>query len=156
MTRKVFYSFHYENDVFRVQQVRNMGIFEENQPATPNDWEEIKKEGDSSIQKWIDENLEGKSCLIVLIGADTANRKWVKYEIKKAWEAGKGVLGIYIHNLKDPKTGTCNQGDNPFEQFTFKNVVKCYNPESSDAYNDIKGNITHWIEEAISIRNQCK
>lgn len=23
--RKVFYSFHYDNDVFRVQQIRNMG-----------------------------------------------------------------------------------------------------------------------------------
>ena len=23
--RKVFYSFHYNNDVFRVQQIRNMG-----------------------------------------------------------------------------------------------------------------------------------
>lgn len=25
MMRKVFYSFHYEKDVFRVQQVRNIG-----------------------------------------------------------------------------------------------------------------------------------
>lgn len=41
--------------------------------------------------------------MVVLIGEDTAKRKWVKYEIKKAWNEGKGVLGIYIHNLKDPK-----------------------------------------------------
>lgn len=160
MTRKVFYSFHYENDVFRVQQIRNMGLFEENQPATPNDWEKIKKEGKESIKKWIDENLQGKSCLIVLVGSDTANRKWVQYEIKKAWDEGKGVLGIYIHNLKDPKTGKSKQGQNPFEQFTFDDgsklseVVKCYNPKYSDAYNDIKNNINNWIEEAIKIRKK--
>lgn len=156
MKRKVFYSFHYKNDVFRVQQIRNMGLFEENQPATPNDWEEIKKEGKESIKKWIDDNLQGKSCLIVLVGSDTANRKWVQYEIKKAWDEGKGVLGIYIHNLKDPKTGKSKQGQNPFEQFEFSCVVKCYNPKSSNAYNDIKENVANWIEEAIKIRKEYK
>lgn len=160
MTRKIFYSFHYEKDVFRVQQVRNIGKLEGNLPATPNTWEEIKRNGDKEIQKWIDENLAAKSCLVVLIGEDTANRKWVKYEIKKAWNDGKGILGIYIHNLEDPKTGKSKQGKNPFEQFMFEDgsklssIAKCYNPESSDAYNDIANNIEKWIEEAISIRKQ--
>lgn len=27
--RRVFYSFHYENDVMRVQQIRNIGVLEE-------------------------------------------------------------------------------------------------------------------------------
>ncbi len=136
MKRKVFYSFHYEKDVFRVQQVRNIGKLEGNPLATPNTWEEIKRKGDKEIQKWIDENLAGKSCLVVLIGEDTAKRKWVKYEIQKAWNEGKGVLGIYIHNLKDPKSGKCGKGRNPFEQFEFEdgsklsNIVNCYNPKS--------------------------
>ena len=74
----------------------------------------------------------------------------------------KGLLGIYIHNLKDPKKGTCAQGDYPFERFTFtdglnkgrklSSVVKCYNPKSNDAYNDIKSNIESWIEAAIESR----
>lgn len=163
MTRKVFYSFHYEKDVFRVQQIRNIGALEGNQPATPNAWEEVKKKGDSAIQEWIDDNLYGKTCLIVLIGENTANRKWVKYEIEKAWNDGKGVLGIYIHNLKDPKTGKGIKGNNPFETFTFKksgkklsNLVRCYNPSSDDAYNDIADNIEDWIEEAIKIRKEYK
>lgn len=105
MIRKVFYSFHYAKDVFRVQQIRNIGILEGNVPASPNRWEELKLKGDKAVEQWIESNLFGKSCLIVLIGEDTANRKWVKYEIEKAWNDGKGVLGIYIHNLKDPKTG---------------------------------------------------
>ena len=52
--RRVFYSFHYENDVFRVQQIRHMGSINENEPVNPNDWEEIKRRGDVSIRNWID------------------------------------------------------------------------------------------------------
>lgn len=157
--RQIFYSFHYDNDVFRVQQIRNIGTLENNEPVSPNDWETVKRGGETSIKKWIDENLKYKSCLVVLIGAETANRKWVKYEIEKAWNDGKTVLGIYIHNLKCPRNGTCNQGANPFDSFTLNNngkllssVVKCYNPKSNDAYNDIKNNIEYWIEDAIRNR----
>lgn len=156
--RKIFYSFHYDNDVFRVQQIRNIGALDENKPVSANEWEEVKKGGDTSIKRWIESNLNNKSCLVVLVGSETANRKWVKYEIEKAWNDGKGVVGIYIHNLKCPRNGTCQQGANPFDQFTLKDgpklssVVKCYNPKSNDAYNDIKNNLEDWIEEAIKNR----
>ena len=157
--RKIFYSFHYDNDVFRVQQIRNIGTLEDNKPISVNDWENIKRGGEASIKKWIAENLKDKSCLVVLIGSETANRKWVKYEIEKAWNDGKAALGIYIHNLKCPRNGTCIQGANPFDAFKLKNTekllsseVKCYNPKYYDAYNDIKDNLEDWIEYAISIR----
>ena len=155
--RKVFYSFHYNNDVFRVQHIRNMGILEGNSPTTPNEWEVIKQSGDAAIKRWINANLQFKSCVIVLIGSETADRKWVKYEIEQAWNERKGLLGIYIHNLNCPKRGTCKQGKNPFSNFTvngipLSNIVKTYNPSSSNAYNEIKDNIEIWIEEAIVIR----
>lgn len=155
--RQVFYSFHYGNDVMRVQQIRNIGVLEGNTPVSVNEWETIKKSGEKAVEKWIDDNMYYKSCVIVLIGTETADRPWVKYEIKKAWDSGKGLLGIYIHNLKDPNTGTCRQGQNPFEQFTvngkkLSEFVKCYNPNSYDAYNDIANNIDNWIENAINAR----
>lgn len=143
----------------RVQQIRNIGVIEGNTPVAANDWEEIKKKGDASIEKWIDENMKYRSCVVVLVGEETANRKWVKYEIRKAWNDKKGLVGIYIHNIKCPRDGKCNQGTNPFEQFNIENgpklssVVKCHNPDSYDAYNDIANNIEKWIEEAITIRN---
>jgi hypothetical protein len=156
--RQVFYSFHFGNDVKRVQQIRNIGVLEGNTPVSVNEWESIKKNGDKAVEKWINDNMYHKSCVIVLVGEETANRPWVKYEIKKAWADGKGLLGIYIHNLKDLKNGTCNKGKNPFEQFTFNDgkklsdIVKCYDPKSSDAYNDIASNIDAWIEQAIENR----
>mgnify|MGYP000854495589 CR=1 FL=1 len=155
--RQVFYSFHYANDAMRVQQVRNIGMIEGNTPVSVNDWETVKRKGDKGIQEWIDNHMNNRSCVVVLVGSETSNRKWIKYEIKKAWNDGKGLLGIYIHNLKDPNTGTCKQGANPFDNFTvgdkkLSSLVKCYNPNPSDAYNDIKDNISNWIEAAIASR----
>lgn len=156
--RQIFYSFHFDNDVFRVQQIRNMGALEDNKPVSANEWETVKKGGDAAIEKWIDENMKYRSCVVVLIGEETSKRPWVKYEIKKAWQDGKGLLGIHVNNLKDPKTGTCFKGTNPFELFTFKDnngnvkTIPCKMPLSTDVYNDIKNNIEAWVEEGINNR----
>lgn len=135
--RNVFYSFHFDNDVMRVQLVRNMGVVEGNTPVSPNSWEEVKKKGSSAIKNWIDDNMKGKSCVIVLIGTETHKRPWVEYEIKKAWEDGKGIFGIYVHNLNCPNNGKCTKGVSPFDTITFKRgdtviVPKVYDPKSSD------------------------
>jgi hypothetical protein len=142
----------------RVQLIRNIGALDGNAPASANEWETIKRSGDKAIQNWIDAHMAYRSCVIVLVGMETANREWVKYEIEKAWTDGKGLFGIYIHNLSDPRTGTCTQGQNPFVQFSLSDgrklsdVVRCYNPSVFDAYNDIKSHIAIWIENAINSR----
>jgi hypothetical protein len=151
----VFYSFHYDNDVFRVQQIRNMGVVDGNEPVSPNDWEEVKRRGDAAVEKWIDDSLKYKRCVIVLIGSETASRKWVKYEIKRAWELKKGLFGIYIHNLKDPRTGTCAKGANPFSNWdvdgqSMANLITCHDPSAWDAYGDISKNMGTWVSQAIA------
>lgn len=151
----VFYSFHYANDVFRVQQVRNMGIVDGNEPVSANDWEQVKRSGDAAVQRWIDDNLKYKRCVIVLIGSETASRPWVQYEIKRAWELKKGLLGIYIHGLKDPRTGISSKGANPFYNWNIgnqpmANLVPCYEPNSWDAYGEIARSMTAWVSQAIN------
>lgn len=154
MAERVFYSFHFDNDVMRVQQIRNIGVIEGNQPVSPNVWEEVKRKGDAAVEKWIDDNMKYKSCVIVLVGEQTANRKWVKCEILKAWKERKSLLGIYIHNINCPRVGRCRQGPNPFDQFKFNDgrslskFIKCHNPNPNDAYNDIAQNISTWIKAA--------
>lgn len=88
--RQIFYSFHYANDVMRVQQIRNIGMLEDNSPVSPNEWEKIKRFGDREIEKWIDDNMKYRSCVVVLIGTETASRPWVQYEIKKSMGRWKG------------------------------------------------------------------
>ncbi len=94
MARKVFFSFQFNKDHWRAGQVRNIGVIEGNSEVSDNKWEELKNKGDASVKKWIDDNMVGRSCLIVLIGNGTANRKWINYEIEKAWNDRKGVVGI--------------------------------------------------------------
>lgn len=163
MGRKVFYSFHYKPDNWRAAQVRNMGVIEGNSPVSDNDWEDVKKGGDAAIQKWIDDQLHGRSCTIVLIGEKTAGRKWINYEIEKSWNLGKGVFGIYIHNLKDSDGNQSDKGKNPFDDFTLdgkklSSIVKAYNPPystSTNVYDYIKDNLEDWTEEAIEIRKNA-
>lgn len=154
MAKKIFYSFHFDNDVMRVQQIRNIGSIEGNKPVNAQKWEEVKDQG--KVDEWIDEQMKGKSAVVVLIGEETYKRKWVKKEIIKGWNAGKKVLGVYIHNINCARNGTCNKGPNPFDEITFESgkklstVVKCHNPSSTNAYQDIADNIDTWIENAAS------
>jgi len=163
MARKTFFSFHYIPDNWRAGQVRNMGVVEGNEPVKDNDWETITSQGDKAIQKWIDDQIIGKTCTVVLIGENTANRKWINYEIIKTWNDKKGILGIYIHKLKDKDGKQSNSGNNPFDYIThgetgkkLSSIVKTYYPphtESTDVYAYIKDNISDWVEEAIKIRD---
>jgi len=162
VARKTFFSFHFKPDNSRASQVRNMGVLEGNQPVSDNDWETITKKGPKAIQDWIDGQLSGRSCTIVLIGTGTAGRKWINYEITKSWNDKKGLVGIYIHNLKDLDSNQCSKGGNPFTNISvgdkkMSGIVKAYDPphsKSTDVYAYIKSNIGEWAEEAISIRQE--
>jgi MTH538 TIR-like domain (DUF1863) len=163
MARRVFYSFHYKPDCVGAARVRNMGVVEGNKSATDHDWEEITEGGDKAIQKWIDGQLDGKSCNVVLLGENTAGRKWIKFEIGAAWNNSKGLVGVYIHRLKDFDDNQSTKGRNPFEDFTvgekkreLSSIVKAYNPpysDSKDVYSYISDNLADWIEEAVEIRD---
>lgn len=114
MKRRVFFSFEYKKDVWRAAKIRNMGRVDNSSTFSDNDWEEVKEKEENEIKKWIDKEMEMRSCLVVLIGTTTSTRKWVKYEIEKAYERGMGIVGIYIHNLEDRDGNQSKKGSNPF------------------------------------------
>lgn len=156
--RQVFFSFEYLKDNWRAGQVRNMGKVDNSSTFSDNDWEEVKRKTDKEIKKWIDDQLQLRSCLVVLIGSTTANRKWINYEIEKAYELGKGMVGIFIHNLEDSNGKQSSKGTNPFYYVTaddgkrLSNYVKCFDSNyvsSKYVYDDISNNIEDLIEEAI-------
>ncbi|MCC6285064.1 MAG: TIR domain-containing protein [Phycisphaerales bacterium] len=162
MARRVFYSFHYHPDNWRASQVRNIGAIEGNRPATDNDWESIVRAGEDRIKRWIADQMDGTSCTVVLIGAETAGRKWINHEIIKAWNDRKGVVGVYVHNLLDGSGLRSSKGQNPFDSIRLgdngpplSSVVKAYDPsgwDSKDVYATISNSLSGWIDEAISIR----
>lgn len=177
MKRQVFFSFHYDNDVWRASKVRNMGVVEGQPLFSDNGWEKVRRSSETAIKNWIEKEMNMRSCVVVLIGEETASRKWVKYEIEEAWKKGKGIVGIYVHNLYDQNNEQSEKGDNPFDSFyvdktinyikersypadsndiKLSNVCKAYDScytMSTNVYNYIRSNIEEWIEEAIRIRN---
>ncbi|MBX3018532.1 MAG: TIR domain-containing protein [Bdellovibrionaceae bacterium] len=103
MARKVFFSFKYE-DVTRAMVVRNSWVTKEKEAAgfiDAADFEEVERKGDASIKAWIDQQLEGTSVTVVLVGAKTCGSKWVKYEIEQSKKRGNGLLGIDISKIKN-------------------------------------------------------
>ena len=162
MKRRIFYSFHYKPDNWRASQVRNIGVIEGNRPATDNDWETVKRGGDRAITRWIAEQMRYRSCTVVLVGSDTANRKWINHEIVKSWNDGMGVVGIHIHGLEDAAGRVSRKGANPFQYITHGNtntrlstIVKCYSPAgrtSKERYDWISKHLENAVEEAIRIR----
>ena len=164
MVRKCFYSFHFVPDNSRASQVRNIGAIEGNPPVSDNEWEAVKKGGDEAIKKWIAGQMSRKECAVVLVGNATANRKWINYEIEKAWSDGLGIVGIRIHGLKNFDGKIAAAGDNPFDYVAYgipkkklSTIVKCYDPAgntSKDRYDWISKHLSNAVEEAIKIRKQ--
>jgi MTH538 TIR-like domain (DUF1863) len=104
MSRRVFFSFHYQRDIWRANVIRNSGMIEGVSAAGFADaslWEETKKKGDAAIKALIDRGLDGTSVTVVLIGAQTASRKYVDYEVRQSLTRGNGLLGIRVDSIKD-------------------------------------------------------
>jgi hypothetical protein len=141
-----------------------MGVIDGNQPATDDEWEALKRGGDLAIRKWIADRMEGKSVAIILIGNNTAGRIWIRYEIDKAWQDGKGVLGVHINHLEDSNGNLSKKGPSPFSGFyingaPLNDIVMTYDPpftSSTSCYDYIKDNLADWVETAISIRSKYR
>jgi hypothetical protein len=104
MSRKVYFSFHYERDLWRVNVARNSGAIEGASVAGFHDeslWEETKAKGDIAVKKLIDRALDGTSVTIVVIGSETADRKFVTYEVERSVARGNGILGLRVNHIKD-------------------------------------------------------
>lgn len=157
MARRVFFSFHYERDIWRASQVRNSWVTKpEREYAGFWDavsWEEVKKKGEEAIKRWIDRQLDGTSVTAVLIGADTSSRKYVNYEVEQSYKKGNGLLGIYIHNMKDSDGKKDVKGKNPFDDWYitrdgrkiyFSSMYSTYDWVNDDGYE----NFGDWVEKA--------
>ena len=138
--RHVFFSFKYK-DVSRAMVVRNSWVTQGNRAAgfiDAADFEKIKRQGDASIKRWIDNQLEGTSVTVVLVGQHTCSSRWVRYEIDKSIERGNSLLGIDISKIKDFQGRTSERCGEIPKGYPFY------------LWNKHKGyaNIGNWIEKA--------
>jgi hypothetical protein len=121
MPRRVFFSFHHQEDSWRVGQVRNSWLVqkgESNRFMDAAEWEEVKRKGDAVVKAWIDRELNGTGVTVVLIGQHTASRPFVRYELEESFRRKNGLLGIHIHRIKNSERKTSRKGRNPLNDFT--------------------------------------
>lgn len=160
MVRKAFFSFHYQKDVWRVNSVRNSWVTKPEHEASKfldaAEREKVWRGGDAAIKQWIDNQLNGTSVTVVLIGSETAGREYVNYEIVQSHKQKKGLLGIYIHQLKDQNQRTSIKGRNPFDDWSItvdgrkkllSEIYPTYDWVNNDGYN----NMPVWIERAAQL-----
>lgn len=157
MSRKVFYSFNFDRDSQRAAQVRNSHAIADQDEYGVIDsvaWEEVEKKGEQAIKNWIDDQMKYTSATVVLVGSDTAGRKWVDYEIKQSWTRGNGLVAVRIHNVKKLDGTTDVAGPNPLDSILLTNgaplssVCKIYDWVANDGLH----NLGQWVEESVQIR----
>lgn len=139
MAKTVFYSFHYDRDVHRVQLVRNINALEGQPVLNAQAWESVRRKGKQAIESWINEQMAYKKAVIVLIGQQTAGREWVNYEINKAWNDRKPLLGVRIHGLSSMGT-VDTPGASPF---SLSAGIPVFDPTVKDIWGAIDSKATY-------------
>lgn len=156
MVRNVFFSFHYERDIWRANVVRNSWVTKDRISAGFWDrslWEKAKKTSKEAVKRMIDDGLKNTSVTAVLIGAETIDREWVNYEIIKSYKRSNGILGVYIHQISDQTGNVDQQGKNPFSTiYIEQNGRRVYFTELYPTYywytDDGYKNFGEWVEKA--------
>jgi hypothetical protein len=102
------------------------------------EFEKLKRTGDETVKRWINNQLEGTTVTAVLVGAETCSSRWVKYEIQQSIARGNGLLGIDISKIKDLSGQTAERCGKIPAGYPFY------------LWNNDKGyeNLGKWIEEA--------
>jgi len=118
MAKRVFFSFHYQDVIdFRANVVRHHKITKDDNAGyfDVSIWETAKKTSTLALKRLINKELENTSVTVILIGSETFERPWVRYEIFRSIFVGNKVIGIHINKINGRDQKTKNNGNNPFE-----------------------------------------
>lgn len=144
MARRVFFSFHYDNDINRSMVVRNSWVTQGKEAAgfiDKAEFEQIKRQGEAEVHRWIDEQLKGTSVTVVLIGSETLNRPFVQYEICQSIQRGNAVIGVYIHDIRDLRDRTGSVKGNPHT------IIGYYDDKTPAYFDDVCDGIYNYITQ---------
>jgi len=137
MAKRVFFSFHYQDVIdFRANVVRNHWLTKKDRDDAgffdASIWESAKKQGDVALKRLINGGVTGTTRTAVLVGSDTANRRWVRYEIFRSIWAHNAVIAVHINGIKGRNGRTKANGTSPFSVLGLyysvdgKSVTPCY------------------------------
>jgi hypothetical protein len=102
--RKVYFAFRFK-DIMRVNNVRQTGKIGSDEIRNARSfydrsiWEQRSINDPESLKRLMREGVEHSSAVCVLVGSDTWQSRWVKYEIARAVIDKKGLLSVGINCL---------------------------------------------------------
>lgn len=104
MASNIFIS-HYGRDDEHVQSLKNRlkaaGYDVRNFSVDSTNHKDGRKPSEEVVKRLLRMRISWSSTFICLIGPKTHTRAWVDYEIKKAVEQGKRIIGVYTHGSKE-------------------------------------------------------
>ncbi|WP_370664101.1 TIR domain-containing protein [Massilia rubra] len=64
-------------------------------------FESSKRESADALKRFLREGLKNSSVTCVLVGAQTSERRWVRFEIAQSILKGNGLLSVDIHLVEN-------------------------------------------------------
>jgi hypothetical protein len=131
-----------------VKQIRQIWLTDKNIEEVgylePAEFAKIEQQGEESLKRWIDKLLHETTVAVVFISKDTMKKKYVRHMIDKSWNKKIGIIGVYIHKLKDADGNQDIKGADPF--------TLDYNGIRTYDWVDDNGevNFFQWLDEAYN------
>lgn len=101
--RHLFISHHHKDDeqvskLTRLLQSKNYDVRNSSVRMKPENRKRVeeKKVSNKVIERILNMKISWAGTVVVLIGKDTHTRPWVNWEIDKANEQGKRIVGVYL------------------------------------------------------------
>lgn len=69
---------------------------------------DLRNQGENAIKEYLKRKVNGATALLVLVGDDTHNHKWIKYEVDLANSYHKKVFWMRIPNTTGAKPAILN------------------------------------------------
>jgi hypothetical protein len=158
MVYNLYLDFHYERDFYRTKKIyndlRERKEFQLRGFFPPQIWQTATTKGERALEELIAGELLKSAVTVVLIGYQTAKQKYVLQTLTESYRRRKGMLGIYIHRIKDQEGRIDYKGRNPFDfLFSARNGKKIYLSQLYPTYDWVSDdgfhNFDKWVAEAV-------
>lgn len=154
MAINVFFTFHYEQDLWRARVIQQAWLRQGGEAL--GFWDEPTWQRARSSERHlelIDEAVTDAAVTVVLVTQGTSDQGYVQYAVRKSHQEGKGLLAVYFHNIQDPEGRKSPIGNTQFGELEVDaNNTRVFFWQRYPTYrwiiDDGPRNLKHWIEEA--------
>jgi hypothetical protein len=156
MGLKAFFCFDHRLDIQRARRVKNCWETRGGRASgfpKPEVWKKLAQKGEPAYLRWIENQVASADVCVVLIGSETNADTGVRHAMRLAHRLQKGLLGIYVHQIRGAFGEKQVKGKNPFETlFIVKDLRRVALSDIYPTYDWLEDaghfHLQQWIEKA--------